>query len=124
MTPVRVIVCGSREWSDAAIVRWFLGSRDRHVTTVIHGAARGADRIAGQVARQLGFDVVEFPADWLGKGKAAGHIRNKVMLDEGKPAVVVAFKDGFDFTHQRGGTENMVRIAKEAGVPTYVVSHG
>ena len=56
-----------------------------------------------------------FPADWKTHGKAAGPIRNKQMLDEGKPDVVVAFPGG-------KGTANMVKLAREAGVPVTIVS--
>lgn len=117
---MKVIVCGSRDWSDPAPILTVLSSLRHEDVIVIHGAARGADQMAGQVARVVGLDVQEFPADWRGQGKAAGHIRNRLMLDE-KPDVVWAFKDGFDWTFSRGGTENMVRIAQEAGVPAYVV---
>lgn len=124
---MKVLMCGSRDWDDADVIQNVIAglglAGPPTFDHIIHGAARGADSIAGQVARKLGLLVNEFPADWRGQGKAAGHIRNQLMLDE-KPDVVFAFKDGFDFTYSRGGTENMVRIAKEAGVRTYVVSHG
>ena len=77
--------------------------------------------VADAVGRQW-FKVETFPADWPGHGKAAGPIRNKLMLAQ-RPHLVVAFKDEFDHTLTRGGTENMVRIAREAGVKTMVVSH-
>ena len=119
----RVLFCGGREWNDPIPVRSILAALENKGVTLIHGAARGADRLAGALAKEYRIPVEEFPADWRGHGKAAGPIRNKLMLEQ-KPLFVYAFKDGFDFTYQRGGTENMVRIAKEAGVPTYVVSHG
>lgn len=42
-------------------------------------------------------------------GRAAGPMRNKQMLEEGKPDLVVAFPGG-------AGTENMVKQAKAAGI--------
>ena len=44
-----------------------------------------------------------------GMAKSAGHIRNQVMLDKGKPDVVVAFPGG-------RGTADMVRRAEGAGI--------
>jgi hypothetical protein len=41
------------------------------------------------------------------------------MLEMG-PDLVVAFKVDFDHTLSRGGTENMIRIARDAGVPTEI----
>lgn len=122
---MRVIICGSRDWADPLpIERELIGLRQDWGpgVTVVEGAARGADRIAGQVARRLGIPVEEHPADWTGRGKAAGFERNKLMLSLG-PSLVLAFKDGFDTSLRRGGTEHMVRIALEADVPVMVIGH-
>lgn len=119
-----VIFCGSRDWGDPIPIRLILAALENKDVTIVHGAARGADRLAGQLAENYRIAVEEYPADWKGHGKAAGPIRNKLMLDARRPAFVVAFKDGFDHTFSRGGTENMVHIAREADIPTYVISHG
>ena len=121
---MRALICGSRDWLDEFSIRAVLVGLHAEPgrIVVIHGAARGADATAATVAERLGYEVEAFPADWKGHGKAAGAIRNRLMLTEGKPDVVFAFKDNFDWTLSRGGTENMVRIAKEAGIPAYVVS--
>jgi hypothetical protein len=76
---------------------------------IIHGAAPGADTLAGQWAADKGIPVEAFPADWEKHGRAAGPIRNKQMLDDGKPDLVVAFPGGW-------GTANMCKQAREAGV--------
>jgi hypothetical protein len=120
---VRVLVCGSREWKDgeriAAELRSLLDA-GTEIAEVIHGAQRGADVLAGGAARGLGLRVTPYPADWKKYGKGAGHTRNQVMLNA-EPDVVLAFKDNFDRTMSRGGTEHMVRIALAAGVPCRVV---
>jgi UDP-N-acetylmuramoylalanine-D-glutamate ligase len=53
---------------------------------------------------------VAFPADWKTHGKAAGPKRNRQMLDDAKPDLVVAFPGG-------RGTDDMVNKAKSRGVP-------
>lgn len=122
--PPRLLICGAVEWVDPDPIRTLLMSLAHLHGTLIHGAAKGADSLAGTIAHNLGGYTVEpFPADWRGQGRAAGFIRNKLMLDQ-RPDVVWAFKDDFDRTLKTGGTENMVKIAKAAGVPTYIVSHG
>ena len=95
-----------------------------HWITVIHGGARGADRYAREWATRrlsehpfpglLNIYVKEFPADWETHAKAAGPIRNRRMLEEGKPELVLAFKNGFDHTLSRGGTENMGQASESA----------
>lgn len=48
---------------------------------VIHGAAKGADWLAGEVAKALGYPVFTFPADWDTHAKAAGPLRNQAMAN-------------------------------------------
>ncbi|BAQ18361.1 hypothetical protein GL4_2928 [Methyloceanibacter caenitepidi] len=76
---------------------------------MIHGNATGADALAGFWAIAVGVPILAFAADWNKHGRAAGPIRNKQMLDEGKPDLVIAFPGG-------RGTANMVRQARERGV--------
>lgn len=146
---MRVLVCGSRDWTDRQIVFAVLdglvtGMGDDPELVLIHGACRGADLIAADWAQAWHHDIEAFSADWDKHGKAAGPIRNQQMLDEGKPDVLIAFKDGFapDPTivvrtidgvekamsvkgrQSPGGTEDCIRRAKAMGIPTYVISHG
>lgn len=111
---VLLLVCGSRDWTDeAAIVNALARYADRPVT-VIHGGARGADRMAGNIARRYGFDVKTYPADWDRYGKRAGILRNLQMLDQ-EPAVVLAFcKDG------SRGTQHTINEARRRGIPVEV----
>ena len=81
----------------------------RGVTEVIHGGARGADYVMGEIAKAAGLPVSIYPADWRKHGKKAGPIRNQLMLDDGKPDCVLAYPGG-------RGTADMVRRAKVAGV--------
>jgi hypothetical protein len=63
--------------------------------------------MAGVIARRLGYEVKEYPADWRGKGKRAGIIRNLEMLDT-KPDKVIAFWDG-----RSTGTGHTISEAKK-----------
>lgn len=118
----RLLVCGDRNWTDRELIAETLadiaGFMD--ISLVIEGGARGADRMAREVALTMMIPVQEWPAAWKTHGKAAGTVRNQMMLDKGQPALVLAFHDDL-----RGskGTKHMVRIAQEAGLPTRVVGH-
>ena len=81
-------------------------------------AVRGADCLAGAVARELGFAVLPFPADWTTHGRRAGPLRNTQMLREGRPRLVLAFTN--DLRASRG-TRHMCAIAVAAGVPVRVL---
>lgn len=107
---MKILVCGSRNWTDEDAIRNAI-TKELPVSEIIHGGARGADTIVGQVAAEMGVPVKVFKADWDRHGKAAGPIRNKQMLDESKPDAVLAFPLG-----ESKGTWHMIRIAKNAGV--------
>ena len=123
---MNVIITGSRDWSDADLI-WktliLLRANDPAVQ-IVHGCARGADRIADQCAAKLRIPALNYPAYWEDEGRAAGLIRNERMLRETNPVRVVAFKGDFSFAMKRGGTEHMCRIARAAGIPVHLVRHG
>lgn len=115
---MRVLVCGSRNWAKVAPIRREL-QRIKDLECVIEGEAKGADRLSRWVATDLGVPVERFPADWLQYGRAAGPIRNRKMLRDGKPDLVLAFHENLA---ESKGTKDMVEQAKRAGVPVKVFS--
>ena len=107
---MRVLVCGGRTFDDWELLAGALdGLEPLEASVIIHGAAPGADALAGRWAELRRVRVEAFPADWARHGRAAGPIRNARMLGEGQPDVVVAFPGG-------RGTANMVKQARAAGV--------
>lgn len=116
---MRVIITGSRDVGrDPNVARKAVSDRlfDLPVDSVIvHGAARGVDRISEQEAQKLGLLVESHPADWEAHGKAAGFIRNKHMVDLGAD-LVIAFWDG-----KSRGTKHTIEIAEKAGIPVEVI---
>lgn len=113
---LRVLVCGSRHWSNRDAIEVVLSELPPE-TVIIEGEARGADSIARDVAKKLGFAIEPYPADWQRYGRSAGHIRNKQMLVEGKPDLVLAFQEDAS-----RGTQNMINLARAAGVRCVVYS--
>ena len=87
-----LIISGSRDWADERPIRELLLQFDPYWTLVIHGKCRGADMIGDRLARELGFEVVTYPADWNRYKKSAGPIRNREMAIMG-------------LTHQRYGVQ-------------------
>ncbi len=74
----RVIIAGSRDFSDYVLLRQtmdILLSNIKEDITVVCGKARGADTLGEQYAKERGYAVAYFPADWDKYGKAAGFIR-------------------------------------------------
>ena len=113
---VRVLICGSRRYRNAeAIARYVAGLPSG--TVVIHGDAPGADSLADQYARQNGLTPEPYPADWDRYGRGAGPVRNKQMLDKGKPTRVAAFVS--DPTNSPG-TANIVLQSLARGLPVTI----
>ena len=110
----RILVCGGRDFRSFAFVdRHLRLVHEKHgISVVIEGDADGADRLAKRWAIMMGIPVETYPADWSGLGRRAGPIRNRRMLDEGKPDAVVAFPGG-------DGTRDMVNVARNKGVPVW-----
>ncbi len=114
----RVLVCGGRDFSD---FEYLCTVMDRYnpegfpvSVEICQGGARGADNLAKLWASLRDVRCIEYPADWVTHGKAAGHIRNQQMLDDFGPQIVVAFPGG-------RGTDDMIRRAEKAGVPVLKV---
>lgn len=108
---MRVLVCGGRNFQDAALLNATLDNLHAldEITLVIHGAARGADTLAGRWGAKNNIRVDAYPAHWDEHGKAAGPIRNGEMLRWSRPDMVVAFPGDV-------GTADMVKKARAAGV--------
>ncbi len=64
------------------------------------------------------------PSDWCRSTKrhclGAGARRNQQMIDAG-PTFVVAFKDRFNWKLDKGGTEDAIKRAIDAGIPHKVI---
>jgi SLOG family YspA-like protein len=105
---VKVLVCGSRTWTNWTAV---LSALKRLAPdTVIHGGCpTGADSMADRWAKSNGVPVIPIKAEWGKYGRAAGPKRNRTMLDVSHPDLVLAFGYG-------RGTNGMVKIAEDAGV--------
>lgn len=116
--PYRVLVTGSREWTDQAaiwqaladVVRQLPADRD---LVLVHGACpRGADEMAHQWACGYGGVIEAHPANWVKHGKAAGFRRNAEMVNLGADICLAFIKDG------SRGASHTADLAEKAGIPT------
>lgn len=113
------IFFGSRGWDDYENIFWRMALLSRD-TIIRHGAARGADSIAGMIARALGFEEDQHPVlpeVWRREGKRAGHNRNRRMALLGADIAI-----GFRCPGKSNGTDNMREQAESCNIP--VEMHG
>lgn len=89
---MRVIITGSRDWTEPHIVRGILDRlNEAHPEDliVVHGACpTGVDFYADRWCHWNGLHPVTFPADWRKLGPKAGPIRNTAMVNAGADLVI------------------------------------
>lgn len=104
-----VCVSGSRFWTDqkhgeciesgllSVQKRWGRGRK----MVVVHGDCDGVDRIAAKRAKKIkGVRVIPVPAQWKKYGRGAGPIRNRKMIVDHRPEVMLIFHD--DLKNSKG----------------------
>lgn len=113
------LVTGDRKYSNINNIREVLSKYKNNKCLLIHGACKGADLLAHQVATELNFTIQSFPANWNKYGKAAGPMRNMQMLTEmlkykreGMETFVLAFHDNIA---ESRGTKNCIKCAMKYG---------
>ncbi len=112
---MRVLVTGSRAWRDYKRLRHRLAEFPEG-TTIVHGAASGADAMAHVAASALGFTPEPHWPDYETFDVADAPLRrNEYMVELGADLVLA-----FPTTGSRG-TWHCVQRAKAAGLPTEVV---
>jgi hypothetical protein len=114
---MRILVCGGRGYTDKDRVFAVLDKLhdEAGISCVIQGGAKGADYFAAWWADKRRVQGETYEADWENQGSFAGPARNKRMLEEGKPDLVIAFPGG-------KGTADMKKKARRAGVEVIEVA--
>lgn len=130
---MRILITGSRDWDDhhgilVAIRDAADGNKPEDVT-LVHGAAPGADSIAGRWAMNLGWTVEEHPANWDDCGNGcgprhyryrngqpycprSGFVRNAEMVVLGADICLAFIKNNSK------GALMTAELAEKAGIPT------
>lgn len=115
----RVIIAGGRSFKDYDLLKrtcdTLLITKRIYYTIIVvsgcqvsqdeEGNKWGADYLGEQYAKENGFEVEPYPADWVKFGRGAGIIRNGEMAFLSQ--ALIAFWDG----HSKG-TKNMINLAK------------
>jgi hypothetical protein len=108
-----VLVTGGRDYGDVGTVFDCLTKLNDQFARmiIVHGDAAGADTLAYTVCQELGIEQARVPAAWNKYKKAAGPIRNKLMLDLFPTLdLIMAFPGDV-------GTANMKTQAGKLGIP-------
>jgi hypothetical protein len=115
---MKIIIAGSRNFNDYNLLK---SSCDNLLTQftnieIVSGTARGADKLGERYAREKGYSIKQFPANWDKFGKSAGYIRNDEMAQYAD--MLIAFWDGTS-----KGTKHMIDLANKRGIKVEIVNY-
>jgi len=131
---MRLLVCGGRNFGVFNEERMFIRQHivetlcpagmaaywNRGQDLIISGMAPGADTVAALFAEEMLIKLDPYPIseeEWAKYGRAAGPRRNRKMIVEGRPDMVLAFNGG-------PGTRNMIQQAKNNNIPVVEKLYG
>lgn len=108
---MNLLITGGREFTDLPMVFDAIAKLNESIPIdyLVHGDAKGADKLADKVAKSLGISRIIFPANWDKFYKAAGAIRNRSMITMVSIDLVLAFPGGT-------GTADMKKQAETNGI--------
>lgn len=116
----KVIVAGGRDFDDYEYMSakldelfWESEHFSEWPIKIVSGIAAGADTLAIRYADEHEMTKILFPANWKEHPRMAGFLRNEDMLSIATH--LIAFWDG-----KSHGTQLMIEIAQEKGIPTWV----
>lgn len=108
----RVIIAGSRDFSNYELLRQYADyilSKIPEEIEIVSGGASGADALGERYARERGYRIRRFPAEWERYGLKAGPLRNREMAKYAD--ALIAYWDGIS-----RGTKNMIDEATARGL--------
>ena len=115
---MRVLVCGSRRWSNPEAIEDELKKLPPG-TIIVTGGNPRVDAMVQKIAEKLGLPLEIYKADWSRYGRAAGPLRNKLMLEKARPDLLPAFPQDRAITRSIG-TWNTIHQARQACVPVRI----
>ena len=113
---LRVIIAGSRDFNNYELLYNKCENILYNIKSVeiVSGGAKGADSLGEKYAKEKGYKIKQFTADWNSLGKSAGYIRNKEMAEYAD--ALIAFWDG-----ESKGTKHMINLANKNKLKVRVI---
>ncbi len=114
----RIVVAGCRDYEDYNGAKAYISVcikeiQKEHTLIFLSGGCKGADMLGERYAKENGFQIERYPADWQKYGKSAGPKRNLEMAKACDYAI--CFWDG-----KSHGTASMISYAKKLKKPVRI----
>lgn len=115
------LVVGSRTFNNYELLKTKLDQllQNQSKIVIVSGGAKGADSLAERYAKEKGYPVRIFPADWDKYGKSAGYKRNEQMhqyIAKAERRGVVAF-----WQNNSKGTAHNFELTKKYNNPLRII---
>lgn len=106
----RIVVAGCRNFNDYEIAKNYIDLclneiKEKYTLVFVSGGCKGADSLGQRYAKENGYKVEIYHANWKIYGRAAGPKRNKKMAEISD--YVICFWDS-----KSRGTKSMIEYAK------------
>lgn len=117
-TKVKVIIAGGRDFDNYDLLKSTCDYLLQYYydIEIVSGTAKGADSLGERYAKEKGYPIKQFPADWDARGKSAGYKRNSDMADYGN--ALIAFWDG-----KSKGTKHMIDLANNKKITVKIQNY-
>lgn len=115
----KVVIAGSRDYTDYDTVKKYADIVLKNVADeieIVSGRCRGVDMLGEKYAKERGYSIKYFPADWNRYKRAAGQIRNEAMAKYAD--ALIAYWDG-----ESTGTKGMIEYARQNHCKIIVVNY-
>lgn len=114
----RIVVAGCRNYENYEEAKQYIDLciseiRKKYNLIFISGGCKGADMLGERYAKENGFEIERYNADWKTYGKSAGPKRNMQMAFASD--YVICFWDG-----KSKGTLSMINCAKKLNKPLHI----
>lgn len=112
---MKIIIAGSRHFDDYELLKQVCDNKlcKLEDIEIVSGRASGADTLGEKYAKEKGYRLALFPADWKKYGRAAGPIRNLEMAKYADALIAFLAPDS-------RGTANMIKVAKQYNLKRYI----
>lgn len=109
----KIVVAGSRHFEDYNIAKQYIEEcisdiKKDNELVFLYGMCKGADLLGEKFAKENGYQIESYPAEWKTYGRAAGPKRNEKMAQ--LCDFVICFWDG-----NSRGTKSMIDNATKYG---------
>ncbi len=113
---MKVIVAGSREFENYEMLKNKLDKLlvNQKEIQIVSGGCRGADKLGERYAKEKGYSLKIFKANWDKYGKKAGPLRNRKMAEYAN-GLVAFYKEGSK------GTKNMIEEARKRNLKIRII---